>query len=563
MLPNAVHAMELLAMEQETPKASTIPAYDQLLDLFNQNIPPAANPIAVEKGFGQTFDYASLLNPEGNVSEAIYERRLKNFKRYLFDYIDNKSSTIAKGRAHREIQSGCVINFLRNYNRSLIAQSKTKSFLPQFKDQFSKEHLVTNFMPSSAFKEDGGGIPWKTNDGLIGYSLFAMIRGGKTRIDALDKAAMRTLTLKAQKEGKEIVISNSKPLFILTEPDAENICFTLGQPEFAKKPLQKRTQILVDLAKLPALSQQAKRILNCYAFNLITTKLDLITNAQMKRKKHEPKTEDKRPFDMCLMQCPHILKLAGFEKYLLSFLSSPEKIDLSKWKKNHADLCNHIARFDQLSLEYTILYDRMQKELKELKLKKKTIAKNEEEIESDEEALIEEIELKEEPEVVDEVIENLTPIKYDDRICRWYRIAFTKTQSIASIFYHTALPRIADEIVRRFGKKSPHNNKTNKGQVDDLYTMSGKIKNNGTDVELFYKFAMCIDPKGICYHRECKKCTWEELQKEQPFDFQEELLGDTDGPEIQEHDQIVVETDTYTIITNSMHNCTITLYKPL
>ena len=52
------------------------------------------------------------------------------------------------------------------------------------------------------------------------------------------------------------------------------------------------------------------------------------------------------------------------------------------------------------------------------------------------------------------------------------------------------------------------------GQKDDHYSIAGKIIDESNNQESYCIFRLCLDPKGICYHREYKKCNWDNLTPE-------------------------------------------------
>lgn len=542
----------------------------------------ATESLKVDKGFGKQFDYNSFLKTDQDLSKEIYKRRLKFFKRYLFNFIDGYSRPLGADIEN----SGKIPAFLTSYLMAAAMLKESAQSIPALGNE-----LVTNFLPVRAFKNSCDLIiPRKS---IEGFQLSALpyrpdILYEDTRpmpkgngiaplIIDTDKTSYRIKALHmVTKDGAfvimphihktdhhKVIIKQTYPVYIISDPEAESISLALGQLNLERAPLE--TKILRALSFLDEenkLSQESKRILSCFVYNLSGEILDsLVLNKE--QLKEQSKEEDKKAIQNCRINCPHILALELLQQRLLrcprNFLNRDEKGGISFTPSSSnlfQEADKYLKAFSSLAPEYTTIYQRISTELKALKnkpLKSKSSS-----------------EIKKEDVQAIKVLENPVPakIKYSKRVTKWFKDGFVKNKKQSSINYHATLPTIADPLVIKYGEKSEYDNKTHKGQKDENYTIAGKIIDDETKEESFCLFNVCIDPKGICYHRDCKKCTWEDLPVElkkggaiEDVEYEEDSSGIDN--ETGSNPGTVRENNTYISISYPARKCTITLYKKL
>ena len=572
----------LFAMELPPERKPAI-VEDHLVALINQNMTLIPNPMVFKPGFGQDFDYSSLLRPDGDLTELTYKRRLKFFKRYLFDYIDGYTRPVNSTNE----ASGGIAKFLKEYLKLALTLKATSNSIPLLGDE-----LVVNFVPGSVVtsfvpiripmkaEQLCDANPLKIPQGAILEPALRMIQipaGNfvmsrlvvQTKGKNFEYSPLRIKTqdgtfviapYRGQENGK-IFIGTKVPCYVITSPDAECISLALSQLQLKNSSIGEKEIAIQSLFK-NELSIQAKRILECYSYNLACQKIVELIAQEKQKTKNEPKEEDKKAFNDCLRACPQALELKIMQGRLLqnteNFLIRKPGESASFTKNGTLllnDLHKHIVALNSLTPEYAMIYRRISDELK--KLKNKPLEPKP-------------LEIKKEKIEQFKVLENPVPvkIKYAKRITRWFKDNFVKNKKESSISYHTMLPTLADSIVIKYGERSEYNNKTHKGQKDEHYTIAGKIIDDETKEESYCLFNLCLDPKGICYHRDCKKCKWEELPAElkkggDVEDAEYEEDRDELGIELGEKPKAIRETNTYIQISHPSRKCTILLYKKL
>lgn len=552
-----------------------------LTEIIGQSMPVSSEPLLAKAGFGQTFDYASLLKPEKDLAQAIYKRRLKSFKRYLFDYVDGYTRPCGS-----EVEeSGSVSAFLSNYLMMGAMLKHTSQSIPFFGGQ-----AILNFIPKQAINKGMFLVPMCDIEGFllsplpstqgVTYACINPMPGGQSGICPIvirpsgNNLAIAPLPMHT-KEGLfavaphiektssgKLLIKQKVPVYVITDPEAESISLSLGQLNLKKAPLSEKAEKALSFLASGELSNESRRIISCFVYNLSGELLDEIIKDKEKSKQ-VPKEEDRKALQDCRVACPEILKLELLQKRLQkcprNFLDKKTDgtIDftpnsLSMFSEAH----KYLIALNSLAPEYAAIYQRMSEELKALKnkpLKLKPL-----------------IEAKKEDVQPIKVLENPVPakIKYSKRVTKWFKDGFVKNKKQSSINYHATLPTIADPLVIKYGEKSEYDNKTHKGQKDENYTIAGKIIDDETKEESFCLFNVCIDPKGICYHRDCKKCTWEDLPVElKKGGAIEDVEYEEDSSEIDNetgsNPGTVRENNTYISISHPARKCTITLYKKL
>ncbi len=498
------------------------PELRQLMTKLVTQLMPTVDPIVVEQGFGDTFNFYEFLHADKVVTVSDYKRRLKDFKRYLFDYVEGYERPCGS----QVEKSGSVLEFLKDYLKAAITLRETANSIPHFNGQ-----PVVHFIPEKAIT-----IPYL-----------------KIRIP---EGAIGIIPHIEQKNGL-MSVSTKVPVYVINDPEAESICLTLTQLNMSNTtPSEKASRAIELLKKKEPLSDQAMRILGCFIYNLCGENLDNLVRQTKQKAKCE--WEEKKALKGCCINCPHILALEVLMQRLIrcprnfldrnadgivSFSRAPGLL--------FAEVQRYLAVLNLLSKEYGVIYLRVCNELKKHKNKPAKV--------KDE---------KPKPIIVPPLIPKIIhdKINYAQRALCWFNKNFAKKKKAASVYYHTVLPIIADTIVINHGERSYYDNKTYKGQSDDLYTIGGKIINDETNEESYYVFNLCLDPQGICYHRDAKKCTWEQLAPalkecctiddvECEDDYEE-----TDGLTINKP-TIVQETHAFATIYNPMHKCKIILYK--
>lgn len=488
----------------------------------------AINPIVIKPDFGKNYNYAAILNPDCDLPEAEYKRRLKIFKNYLFDYLEGVE------RADR--LSGAALDFMQTYLYLISTIKESAGSLPLYNKQ-----PVLDFIPEKALSSNCKKIRVPAGYIAIGTSV--------------------------KKHGNTLAISSTIPVYIITDPDAESMCLLFSELNAKKlNPLQK-ISVIIGLSQQQGLSEQAIRIMRCYIYSITKHLLnDLIVAAQNKKKISLDDPENKA-VKYCIFSCPHLLKLAALQERLvrspqdflgtlpndtISFIASvlPTFIDLHNYALVLPDLCR----------EYATIYDRITQELKTFK------KKNKEKAEKISPAKIPPIEpapaaLKQKP--------LPAQITYSKRVTQWFKDGFIKQKKNREINYHTLLPTMADRMVIQHGQISDYLNKSYKDEIDTVYRIAGKIEyEDKAKGQTYCVFNICLDPNNVCYHRDCKKCSWEEIEES----LKNEILIEDDAPHEAADDVAIVEkpeqkaailkeTNTYAVIYNPMHKCKITLYK--
>lgn len=530
----------------QAPKSIQAAAIRQNIAISNQNefenivstvMPPISNPIPVEKGFGEKFDFAALLKSE-NTSNTVYKKRLVAFKHYLFDYIEGFQHLLGS----QNEASGNSLKFLREYLHKIAVIKASADVLPFIYNLYDhKPEIVKNYMPKSA-------IP-------LGMRYI------RTQLKYGEVAILPHI----EQRAGQVMLSTKIPLFLLTEPDAESIAFAVSVLNTKNLTGKEKINLALNfLDEAKKVSEQGYFILNVFLFQACGQYLDEIMAKQNQKNKHEFKKEDLRAF----YECPHLLKLAVLQQRVLqsprNFLNRKDNGDIEFVEpKLFEELNKYVSSFEGLSKEYAIIYERVRQELKNLKKKP---AKTEK-IKEPEEKIS--LPLSIAPEASSPIIatkkEPIQNVRYAQRVLRWFKEGFARTQCHSSQLYHSLLPLTADSIVINYGEKAAYNNKTNKGQKDDLYSIPGKIINDSTKEESYCVFDVCMNPKGICYHRGFKRCNWDNLKPCMQEACNIEDVGCNDQEESVELTDdkpcIIRETKFSAVIKNPNFNHTIILYK--
>ncbi len=265
----------------------------------------------------------------------------------------------------------------------------------------------------------------------------------------------------------------------------------------------------------------------------------------MKRKKKKkietPDAAHRKSFSHFILNCPYLVRLQILQTKLLqcprNFLNLKDgKIEFTEDTQKLFYELNCVAQqIDTISQEYAVIYNRIQQELKACK------RQNAVRPISVESKKIEDVNI-----TTPEGEKNVTrKIRYAERVLKWFRNSYTKAQQKSRILYHALLPLMADGIVMSYGQKKVYHNKTHVGQKDDLYSIAGKIIDEATHEESYCVFRLCIDPKGVCYHRECSIYEWENLEPElQKACAVEEEAYTVDDEQILETDKASIIRDT-------------------
>src|ERR1700733_4880710 len=572
-------------------------------DLSEVKIISQSSPIKIEKGFGQNFDYSYFLKekdiPESNVSDSAYKRRLTYFKNFLFDYVNGYTKLNSETDAVEK--SGSITGFLKDYANSTTTLKEKAKSIP-----YLLGNPVTNFLPELAIKDSPpikvpiqskpviASAPYsviepiifhphtphltKRSDGIVEFRPVITRQQGQYY-------EFHPLTIKkfdgqlfifapcVRRENKQIQILSRMPCYVVRDPDAESLCFTLAKLGFSNDDasVAQREQVMQNLMG-KGVSGESKRILDVLRYDVALRKINALAKQEKQKSKSSPKENDKKSFDNVLKHCPHILSLRSLHQRLLEGTNeSPDMI--LKIEQILLDGGYHYAEaLDSLLPEYAALYQRIDNDLKNLK--------NQKSVETQEEKQKEKVESNEASQPIVNIIEkniiDLTgpvivkhvpqEIKYAKRVHRWFKDNFIKNKKNSSIFYHTVLPILADPIVIQYGEKSEYDNKTHIGQKDSHYTIAGKITNDETGEESYCIFNLCLDPKGICYHRDCKKCSWEELPTILRDGIKVEDVDYEEGSEkyeqaAEEKPAILQESNISATIYNPAHKCKIILFK--
>lgn len=535
---------------------------------------PIADPIPVEKGFGEKFDFVEALKTE-NMSCAAYKKRLLAFKHYLFDYV----SGFERLAGAQPEPSGCSVRFLKEYLHKVAVIKATAAALPTICNPFNNNQLeiIRTYIPERATHLIPG-MRWNSEYGQVAIFPHIEVQNGVVHF------------------------STKVPVFLITEPDAESIALSVSLLNTKKLSAEDKINRAIGfLNDAKQTSKQAYSILNNFLFQACGEKLDEIINARkQKAKTLAPLAEeDGKVFLKCKNLCPHLLRLSILEHQILNcrreflrrcnngaIIFEPKEGELFK------ELYKYIAVIDQIDNEYSIIYKRINEELKNLKASTKPTLETKKETNTSSAQEILPTETKEfhsTPNSVNAPVNNplmaasssstqaaaaassvsIAPhikLKYAKRVTRWFREGFTRTiQDNSKILYHALLPCIADSIVINHGQKSVYKNKTHRGQTDDLYTIAGKIINEATQEECHCIFNICIDPRGTCYHRGFKKCTWENLGPEfqASTTVEDEQYQDDEEPvEVTDNKPAIIQESRFSAtVINPKYGYKIVLFK--
>jgi hypothetical protein len=543
----------------------------------------ASSSLKIEKGFGTTYDFVSYLKPENDPNNIIYQRRLNTFKRFLFDYVYNLERPCGK-----EIEkSGSLPIFLFDYLKMVQILKATAQAIPSIHGE-----MVPNFVPLNAMQS----IKINLNN-IIGFELTPIIPSPGVIYENIrpmpdGSPGIMPLIIKNNKNEWEIkplhmknsqgtfaiaphlisapngksTIGTKVPVYLLTETDAESIGLALANPRLKNSPrAEKIKAIEAFINNQKNLSNQAHRILACAMYNISNQTITEIVEAQNTEIKFEAIPEDKKTIQNCCFGCPHILPLKVFQQRLINLnrnflIKQPD--GTMRFSHAEGNLFNEIHEYlkvyTELEAEYSILYKRVQEEIKSIKRNRaQGVVENiEDEVES--------IAQKKEPVLAIPEPKPLPRIKYSNRVLRWFKNNFVNKQKKSSVLYHALLPLFADPQVVAHGQQTFYSNKTYIGQKDNHYSIPGKIIDETNNQESFCVFKLCLDPKGVCYHRECSKCTWENLNPEllKSCNFEEEAYIEDDEKAIEgDKASIISETQFSTTINNPRFKYKIILYK--
>lgn len=538
--------------------------------------------INIKRGFGENFDFASCLKPENDSENSIYLRRLKAFKHFLFDFVFD----LQRPSGNEFEKSGSIPIFLFDFLKMAQNLRICANAIPMLHGE-----IVTHFVPARAMKPLK--IPIRE---LSGFEFAPIIPSSDVIYDnarpmANGISGIMPLCINNTKSQAEIaplymsnkfgkfaiaphrfepgggktIIGTKLPVYLITEEDAESIALTLNDQRMSKLSRAEKIKIVQELTKEKNLSDQANRILACALYNFSTQTInDLITKAKEKTK-FANAAEDHKAIQNCCFNCPHILSLSVFQKRLISgnqnflVIQVDGKILFSHTEGNlFNEIHEHLKVYSELEAEYTRIYNRVQEEIKSIK--KSRNLKAAEKIKYEKCSI---------PTVENQIADppKLKPvpkIKYAKRVLRWFKESFSNRQKQSSVLYHALLPLLADPILITHGSETYYNNKTYAGQKDNHYSIAGKIIDEKTNEESFCVFRLCIDPKGICYHRECSKCDWEslepELQKSCAVE-EESYSEDDEGSFEADKAAIISDTQFSTTIINPRFKHRIVLYK--
>lgn len=471
--------------------------------------------LKIEKGFGATFDFISLLKDTPDLNNATYKQRLTFVKRYLFDFILNQERPFGTSTE----RSGGFIQFIKNYCQSAFQLRESGNLIPKLHGQ-----IVTRYKPERAI-----------NSNFI-----------------------------FQQNGLKFTYILAQPYFIIDDPDTESLALTLGQLRKSQNhSLEEKKNIVLKLNTAQNQTHQYKAVLNSFIFDFNGQYLDEMIEKEKQKDTDSPILGNRNSFNNFTLNCPLLLKLRILHSKLLkcprNFLDNKNDVIIftADAEKLFSELSVIEKQIDNISHEYTVLYQRIQQELKQTKKQNSSI--NAEIIEEPSET----IELPKKSLIAQNDVQ-LPKIKYAGRVLRWFRDSFAMAQKKSSVLYHALLPLVADSTIISFGHKNIYNNKTHKGQKDNHYTIPGKLIDEANNQESFCVFRLCLDPKGICYHRECSKCDWEDLNPEllKACNFEEDTYIEEDEKVIEsDRASIISETQFSTTINNPKFKHKIILYK--
>lgn len=494
-------------------------------ELVRDLLPQPTAQIVVQQGFGQRFNFDSLLKSTNPQDLLTYKRRLQLFSQLLRDV--TYEPRISDQPQTKE--SGNLLKFLRTgLHTPLIIQSTAQS-IPYFTAGQNRIR-VANFIPEKELAgTQYGKIEFKKNNIPCGF--------------------IGAFIAKQETIGSDIRATPSVPLFLVTEPDAEAILITFAQSEFISKGLDEKIAIGLNFA------QQAKKT-SLQASVLVDNMLHMLYHQKRasipaqypnatKQNVLTKNSDDLAALQQCTFACPHLLNLAFLQEQLIhaTSLAGQQQIELFN------NINNYSRTFDTLSNEYATIYERVQETLRKL-----------------------------EPTATPSPapVKTITPIapqctqtpiqkiKYAKRVLDWFKDDF---HSHPDLLYHAVVPIIADSLAISHGKKSPYRNKTYSGQIDYCHSMAGKVIDETTNEESFGRFDVTINPKGICYHRGFKKCTWQQLSAalQESCDIKDDQVRDeTDSIQAPANVARILNETTFSA---TIHNPTlkhrIILYKNL
>lgn len=511
------------------------------------------DPLDVEAGFGQRFDYKSVLNPDGNLSESNYKKRLRAFKRQLFDYVDGEKQITANGQSE---SSGAKYTFLTNYLYNSIALRDGAAFIPRFNSE-----IITNFVPQSVVKNSEVRLPLKETDIPLFYTLPFEKVGDYIVVRPILRDTKQGIVAwmpHVDKVKGRYILGQKVPVLLLSDADSESIALRFSQLNSDKACVAEKSNFVKSFRNAP-LSDPAKRILKVCCYQIAGENLDLDV-AKQKSKDEAAfalNEKDGAVVEKCCSSCLHLQSLDFAKKKALA--AERNFLDLVNdeiiFNSRHLSLCNEIAALvdarSKITIEFGTLYKRVLTDLKEGKNVKENKVAAIAPIKEEAPAFVKMIPQK---------------VSYSQRILRWFREGFAKNKSDSSIFYHTILPLEADTFVIQHGKHVTYDNKTHPGQKDDQYKIAGKIIDEETGKEMFCIFNVCLDPKKVCYHRDCKVSKWDDLKE----DLKKNIEVEDDKDDFQPHDVInaipgvnLQESPVSITLNNPAQRCRISLYKNL
>lgn len=498
--------------------------------LVTQLMPQASSPIIIEQDFGQKFDFSAQLNPENNLDVATYQQRLKAFEHHLFDYIYGFQRSTKSGELEN---SGHTLDFLKSFLLGSIQIKSLANSVPTFNGQ-----PLIHFIPEKAI--------------TIPYLKVPIKEGFVAIIPHIE-----------HKNGG-IQISSKAPCYLINEPDAESIGLAIAQLLSQKISTSEKLNIALSFIA-EARSNQAKTVLHCFLNNFCAMGLTEMVSECNQKIKFSIDGKNKKAFQHCCVACPHLLKLELLQRQLmlcprplLAFDANNFIVFHDKASKLLNELTGYMAAINLLSSEYAIIYKRVQEEY--AKLNKESLntlepATSSANIEASSSITHEALQTT-------EALQPAETIRYARRVSRWFKERFASNKKKSSVFYHTALPIEADNIVIKHGKKSIYDNKTYIGQQNTRYTICGKLIDDETHEEAYCRFHLTIDSRGICYHRDCKKCTWEELNAEAPqYNIEDEKYELDDEIMKLEEPSVLQDTRFSVTLYSPLHKHKIVLYK--
>lgn len=510
----------------------------QLLDLLEGKQPTIAGikKAKVKHGFGATFDFVTPLRQGEGKSDNVYKKRLKTLKKII------------------------------------------KPFTT-FRDEPSNEGVLGNdFLQLQKFYDSWRTFKLTHSAGYlnsIGISGFIAVRDESEIFHEYNYP--EGVIFKPKKNV-------NYPLFYITDPDALSLLFDLEkkrnipQSQLCRYVVKK----LIELLRSSDQNAQKERMLKYFLFRKSKTEITELAKARLDTNSQFDETirsqchteDDYNKIKGVLNNLPQFLRIIdtrkkafafkNYKKYTITnteFKSDPE------YEKIEQELQKIIPIFDQLQTEYTMISERITRELKPNRLAKR-INLNLKHYEPSLENSFEKndfIDLHCKKDLVER--EFKAPIHYHSRVLRWFNSKFIQNKKTSSILYHSLLPLHYDITIIENGQHYSRVNSSRENQIDDSYQIKGKVTFDSGE-ESLYVFEICLTKAGLCYHRGCKKITPEELSEYHQLylshddSYIEDAENEQYKNDVSENTAITLRQSPESIVLrNNMHACTIVLCK--